>query len=68
MPRTEHEIFSTFIDHIKSAQGCAIDLAHARPDQPWQRVASKLEELTQGLYQMVGDGQVKGQPKPRIIQ
>lgn len=66
--RTEHEIFSSFIDSIAAAQASAIELAHARPDQPWQNVAAKLEELKQGLYAMVGDGVVKGQPKPRIIQ
>jgi hypothetical protein len=66
--KTEHEIFSQFIDHIKSCQDLAIELSSCRPDQPWQIVATKLEEFKQGLYQMVGDGQVKGQPKPRIIQ
>lgn len=68
MPLSEHEIFSSFIDQIAAAQALAIDLAHARPDQPWQQVATKLEELKQGLYAMVGDGVVKGQPKSRIIQ
>lgn len=63
--RTEHEIFTQFIDHIKQSQDCAVELALARPDQPWQTVASKLEELKQGLYQMVGEGQVKGMPNAR---
>lgn len=67
--KSEHEIFSTFIDHIKASQDCAVALALARPDQPWQMVASKLEELKQGLYAMIGDGHVKGAaPKPRIMQ
>lgn len=61
--KSEHEIFTDFIDHIKASQDCAIALAHCRPDQPWQMVVSKLEELKQGLYSMVGDGQVKGMPK-----
>lgn len=63
--KTEHEIFSVFIDHIKQSQDCAIELATCRPDQPWQMVARKLEELKQGLYSMVGDGQVKGMPNAR---
>lgn len=51
--KSEHEIFSSFTDAIALAQSHAIDLAHARPDQPWQQVAAKLEELKQGLYAMV---------------
>lgn len=61
--KTEHEIFSSFIDQIAAAQASAIDLAHARPDQPWQQVAAKLEELKQGLYKMVGEGSIKGMTK-----
>lgn len=68
MAKSEHEIFQSFIDQIAAAQSSAIDLAHARPDQPWAQVATKLEELKQGLYAMVGSGQVKGQPGPRIMQ
>lgn len=63
MPKSEHEIFSSFTDAIALAQSHAIDLAHARPDQPWQQVAAKLEELKQGLFRMVGDGTVKGMTK-----
>lgn len=61
--KSEHEIFSSFIDQIAAAQASAIDLAHARPDQPWQQVAAKLEELKQGLYKMVGEGSIKGMTK-----
>ena len=63
MPKTEHEIFTQFIDHIKQSQDCAVQLAHARPAQPWQIVATKLEELKQGLFAMVGDGHIKGMTK-----
>lgn len=63
MPKTEPEIFAEFIDSLTWAQACAIDLSHARPDQPWQHVATKLEELKQGLYRMVGDGTIKGMTK-----
>lgn len=68
MAKTEHEIFSTFIDHIKQSQDCAVQLAFARPDQPWQMVAKKLEELKQGLYAMVGEGHTADGPHRRIIQ
>jgi succinylglutamate desuccinylase len=58
--KSEHEIFTDFIDSITWAQACAIELGQARPDQPWNNVATKLEELKQGLWRMVGDGAVKG--------
>lgn len=66
--KTEHEIFSEFIESIKLAQSCATSLSDRRPDQPWQMVASKLEELKQGLYSMVGEGHTKDNPIGRIIQ
>lgn len=64
--KTEHEIFASFTNQIKLAQDDAIALAHARPDQPWHQVASKLEELLQGLYSMVGEGHVKDGPLGRV--
>jgi hypothetical protein len=47
--KTEPEIFKEFIDSVTWAQSCAIELSSMRPDQPWQQVALKLEELKSGL-------------------
>ncbi len=59
-PDSEHLIFSAMINNLKLATSGARSLANHRPDQPWVKVADKLEELTQMLYSMVGDGHVKG--------
>lgn len=56
----EHMTFQSLTDHIGSAADDARRLSSLRPDQPWITVASKLDELRQMLFQMVGDGHVRG--------
>lgn len=56
----EHIIFSRMVESIGRAAADARELQRHRPDQPWERVAAKLDEFTQLLYASVGDGHVKG--------
>ena len=58
--RDEHTTFNSLIDHIGEAAHDASYLQTMRQDQPWNKVADKLNELKEHLLRMVGDGHIGG--------
>lgn len=49
---TEHEIYTRLIDSLKSASGCAQQMAHMRKDPRWLKVRNALEIASTKVTQL----------------